>query len=86
MLKLKGQQKVSSIATISSIHVGFKSRLFVLLCCMVSISIMRPTLKGYIIKLKVDFFNGYRDNDRCQRKCTLSGKHGIFFMVVFKNL
>ena len=25
--------------------------------------IVRPTLKGGIIKLEVDFFNGYRDGD-----------------------
>jgi hypothetical protein len=61
--ELTNKRKVNSTSTISSIRVGPNTRLYVPLCRMVSMPIMRPALKGDITKLEADFFNGYRDGD-----------------------
>ena len=77
MWDLTNKQKVNSTATISSICVGPKSRLFAHLCHMVPISIMHSTLNDDNTKLKVDFFNGYRDGD-CVFYISATGFKGDF--------
>ena len=56
-------KKDNSTITISSICTEHKSRLFLSLCGMVPMPIVQHALKGDIIKLEADFFNGYRDGD-----------------------
>ena len=56
-------KKDNSTITISSICTEHKSRLFLSLCRMVPMPIVQHALKGDIIKLEADFFNGYRDGD-----------------------
>ena len=58
-----GQTKGQLYYCIFSIHAGFKSRLFVHLCCMVPMFIICHVLKGDISKLEVNFFNRYREGD-----------------------
>jgi hypothetical protein len=62
--ELTNKRKVNSTSTISSIRAGPNARLHVSLCRMVLMLIVRHALKGDITKLEVDFFNGYRDDDR----------------------
>jgi len=62
--ELTNKRKVNSTFTIYSIRAGSNGGLYVLLCRMVPMPIVRPALKGDITKLEVDIFNGYRDGDR----------------------
>ena len=62
--KLTDKQKVNSTATIFLIRAGLESRLFITLCRMVPMPIVRPALKGDITKLEIDLFYDYRDGNR----------------------
>ena len=62
--ELTDKTKINSTATIFLIRAEPKFRLFVPLCHMVPMPIVRHALNGDIIKLEVGFFNDDRDDDR----------------------
>ena len=78
--ELTDKRNVNSTTTISSIRVGSNFRLFIPLCRIVPMPIVRHVLKCNITKLEADFFNGYRDDDRVFYISTTDSKGDFQFV------
>lgn len=60
---LRGMRKLNSVATILSLRKKptSSSRYFILLCRMVAMPMVRPTLQSNLLKLEKEFVHGYRE-------------------------